>query len=90
MALTLGQQSDGSNVDVMVGQNAVLECRFDASLAEGENVSFTWSHRNIREWDTVAIQGAIFRERYRSVGEDSSMQKRTRAGSRKSAPELNS
>ena len=49
----------------MIGQDAVLQCRFDPTLAKGENVSFIWSHKNIQEWDTVAIQGSIFRERYR-------------------------
>ena len=63
--MTLGQQTGGSNVDVAYGQDAVLECRFDPSLAEGEGVSFTWSHKNIHGWSTVAIQGDIFRERYR-------------------------
>ena len=61
----MGQRQDGSNVDVMVGQDAVLQCHFDSTLAKGENVSFIWSHKNIHEWDAVAIQGDIFRERYR-------------------------
>ncbi|XP_043189169.1 hemicentin-2-like [Amphibalanus amphitrite] len=63
-ALALGQPGDDRNVDVMIGQDAVLQCRFDPTLARRENVSFVWSHKNIQEWDTVAIQGSIFRERY--------------------------
>ncbi|KAF0289021.1 Kin of IRRE-like protein 2 [Amphibalanus amphitrite] len=65
-ALALGQPGDDRNVDVMIGQDAVLQCRFDPTLARRENVSFVWSHKNIQEWDTVAIQGSIFRERYRT------------------------
>ncbi|XP_037083342.1 hemicentin-2-like [Pollicipes pollicipes] len=62
--LTSGQRPGDGNVDVMEGQDAVLQCRFDPALADGDDVSFYWSHKNIREWDTVAIQKDLFRERY--------------------------